>query len=119
ADPNPTLRGPRRVWEELTVPEFVAPGVFVEELPVNTHPIAGVPMSIAAFVGAPRSRPLDAPLRVKSFAQFQTEYGGLSAQHPLGDAVRHFFLNGGAQAGVGGGAAQRSDTPTEAGASAA
>jgi phage tail sheath protein FI len=94
------LRDPRRVSEELTVPEFVAPGVFVEEIPDSTHPIAGVPTSIAAFVGTAPSGPLDAPLRVKSFAQFQTEYGGLSAQHPLGDAVRHFFLNGGTDAWI-------------------
>ena len=80
--------------------EYLAPGVFVEELPASTHPIAGVPTSIAAFLGAAPSGPLDAPLRVKSFAQFQTEYGGLSVHHPLGDAVRHFFLNGGTDAWI-------------------
>lgn len=81
------------------MPEFLAPGVFVEELPADTHPISGVPTSIAAFVGAAPSGPLDAPLRVKAFTEFETQYG-VSAQHPLGDAVRHFFLNGGTEAWI-------------------
>jgi phage tail sheath protein FI len=79
--------------------EYSQPGVYLQELPADPHPIAGVPTSIAAFVGAAPSGPLDAPLRVKSSAEFETQYG-VSAQHPLGDAVRHFFLNGGTEAWI-------------------
>jgi len=37
--------------------EFLAPGVYIEEIPAGVHPISGVPTSTAAFVGATASGP--------------------------------------------------------------
>src|SRR6266496_4167461 len=74
------------------------PGVFVEEAPTGARPIEGVGTSTAAFVGATPSGPLDAPLMVHSFAEFQAQFGGLAVDMPLGYAVQHYFTNGGREA---------------------
>src|SRR5262245_6106671 len=74
------------------------PGVYIEEIAAAVHPIAGVPTSTAAFVGATLSGPIDAPLPVHSFAEFETRFGPLAADLPLGYAVQHYFLNGGREA---------------------
>jgi uncharacterized protein len=74
------------------------PGVFVEEAPTGARPIEGVGTSTAAFVGATPSGPLDAPLMVHSFAEFQAQFGALAVDMPLGYAVQHYFTNGGREA---------------------
>jgi Bacteriophage tail sheath protein len=74
------------------------PGVFVEEAPTGARPIEGVGTSTAAFVGTTPSGPLDAPLMVHSFAEFQAQFGALSVDMPLGYAVQHYFTNGGREA---------------------
>jgi uncharacterized protein len=80
------------------MPEYVSPGVFVEEAPAGARPIEGVGTSTAAFVGATPSGPLDAPLMVHSFAEFQAQFGALAVDMPLGYAVQHYFTNGGREA---------------------
>jgi phage tail-like protein len=57
-----------------------------------------VATSIAAFVGATKSGPTDAPVAVRSFADFTAQFGGLSDPHPLSYAVQHYFANGGREA---------------------
>jgi Bacteriophage tail sheath protein len=71
------------------------PGVFIEETSAAGHAITGVPTSTAAFVGATLSGPVDTPLKVHSFVEFQAQFGGLAADMPLGYAVQQYFLNGG------------------------
>jgi phage tail sheath protein FI len=80
------------------VPEFLAPGVYIEEIPSGVHPIAGVPTSITAFLGATAKGPVASPLVVRSFADFTAQYGGLADGMPLGYAVQHYFANGGREA---------------------
>jgi phage tail-like protein len=80
------------------MPEYVSPGVFVEEAPAGARPIEGVGTSTAAFVGATPSGPAGAPRMVHSFAEYEAQFGGLAAEMPLGYAVQHFFLNGGREA---------------------
>jgi uncharacterized protein len=80
------------------MPEYLFPGVYVEEIPSGAHAIEGVPTSTAAFLGATTSGPVDVPLLVRSFTEFEAQFGGLSAELPLGYAVQHFFLNGGRDA---------------------
>ena len=62
--------------------------------------IAGVPTSIAAFVGAAARGPRNKPVRIGSFAEYERVFGGLRPRRPLSYAVRHFFDNGGRQAHV-------------------
>ena len=74
------------------------PGVYIEELPSGQHTISGVATSITAFVGRAPIGPVDEPLTIFSFGDFERFYGGLSYDYPMGYAVRDFFLNGGSQA---------------------
>ena len=74
------------------------PGVYVEEIPSGVRTITGVATSITAFIGAARRGPIDHPVRVQSFAEFERRFGGLWRQSPMTYAVSHFFQNGGADA---------------------
>ena len=74
------------------------PGVYIEELQSGVRTITGVPTSITAFIGSALRGPTDDPVRVQSFADFERQFGGLSAQSTLGYAVAQFFLNGGGDA---------------------
>src|SRR6188472_1185877 len=76
------------------------PGVYVEELPSGVRTIAGVATSITAFVGKAIRGPINEPVTVTNFGDFERSFGGLHVSLPLGYAVRDFFLNGGAQAVV-------------------
>jgi phage tail-like protein len=82
------------------MPEYLSPGVFVEEAPAGARPIDGVGTSTAAFVGVTPSGPVGAPRMVHSFAEYEAQFGALAAEMPLGYAVQHFFLNGGREAWI-------------------
>lgn len=76
------------------------PGVYIDEVPSGTRAIAGVPTSVAAFIGYSVRGPTDSPRQLFSFADFERTFGGLHLDSPLSYAVNHFFLNGGATAWV-------------------
>lgn len=76
------------------------PGVYVEESPRGSQPIAGVATSITAFIGATRRGALKKPVRVASFAEFEQRFGGLAADLETGYAVKQFFDNGGTSAWI-------------------
>ncbi|MFJ2258930.1 phage tail sheath family protein [Streptomyces sp. NPDC087844] len=71
------------------------PGVYVEELPSSTRTISTVTTSVTAFVGHTRRGPLNEPVRVTSFTEFERRFGGLSSRSAVGYAVHQFFGNGG------------------------
>jgi len=84
------------------MPEYRAPGVFVEEIPSGPRVIEGVPTSTAVFVGSTRTGPVgEASPLLTSFQEFQQRYGGLdglqfdAAPNYLAHAVRSFFDEGG------------------------
>jgi uncharacterized protein len=60
--------------------------------------IERVPTGVAAFVGRTLKGPVNRPLTVKSFAQFQQHFGGLWQPSTLSYAVEQFFENGGREA---------------------
>ena len=80
------------------MPEQQFPGIFVEEVASGTRAIASVPTATTAFVGVTASGPVESPGMVGSFAEYEAQFGGLSADMPLGYAVQHYFLNGGREA---------------------
>ena len=89
--------------------EYLAPGVYVEEISSGPKPIEGVPTSTAGFIGATRYGPVRlAPAALTSLAEFERSYapfgaaGGAlqfegAADSPdfLWHAVRAFFAEGG------------------------
>lgn len=105
------------------MPEYLAPGVFIEEVPARLKAIEGVSTSTAAFVGPAERGPVPgfalpfvplaadaqrvvvpadpAPVLVTSFADFTRQFGApLPLPDPshnsyLAHAARAFFDNGG------------------------
>jgi len=82
------------------MPEYLAPGVYIEEITGRTRSIEGVPTSTTAFVGATTDGPVDEPTRVASIVEFERVFGGLSHAAPLTYAVSQFFANEGRDAFV-------------------
>jgi phage tail sheath protein FI len=91
------------------MPEYLAPGVYVEEVSFRSRSIEGVSTTTTGFVGATRYGPTEGePELITSFSQFERIYGGLDPldfggtsplQMPcyLAHGVRAFFDNGGAR----------------------
>lgn len=80
------------------MPSGTYPGVYIEEIPSGVRTITGVATSITAFVGRALRGPINEPVMINSFADFERGFGGLQAELPLGYAVRDFYQNGGSQA---------------------
>jgi phage tail sheath protein FI len=74
------------------------PGVYIEELPSAVRTITAVSTSVTAFVGFTQRGPLDTPVVLTSFADYERRFGGLSPDSVLGYSVQQFFLNGGSTA---------------------
>jgi len=85
------------------MPEYLAPGVFIEEVPSGPVPIQGVSTSTAGFVGAAERGP-EHPVLVTSWLDYQRWYGGLPTREKIQNygymshAVNGFFANGGQRA---------------------
>jgi phage tail sheath protein FI len=80
------------------MPEYLHPGVYVEELPRWPHPIEGVETSITAFIGPAERGPINVPVPISQLPEFNQVFGGLGNGSPLSMAIWAFFLNGGARA---------------------
>ena len=74
------------------------PGVYIEELPSGVRTITGVPTSLTAFVGRAWRGPLDEPVKVNSYSDYERTFGGLWRGSTMSYAVQQFFANGGSQA---------------------
>ena len=70
----------------------------VEEQHGPQHSIARLPTARTAFVGRTLRGPVDCPILIRSFAEFQRVFGGLWQPSPLGYAVEQYFDNGGREA---------------------
>jgi hypothetical protein len=80
------------------VPNYLTPGVYVEEVPSGTRSIQGVGTTTAAFVGrAPAAdHRLNEAVPVNGWAQFVKEFAPPgTASTPLARAVYGYFENGG------------------------
>lgn len=82
------------------MPEYLAPGVYVEETSSAPGLITATTTSIAAIVGTTVKGPLDTPTEVRSFADYKEIFGPVSEASPTSMAVLHFFSNGGRRAVV-------------------
>ena len=95
------------------MPEYLAPGVYVEEVSFRSKSIEGVPTSTTGFAGMTRYGPVRydggpsscEPRLITSFTEFESVYGGLRILHAptiagerlsyVAHAARAFFMNGG------------------------
>ncbi len=74
------------------------PGVYIQEIPSGVRTITGVSTSITAFIGRAKRGPVNEPITINSYSDFERIFGGLWLKSTLGYAVRDFYLNGGSQA---------------------
>lgn len=84
------------------MPEYLSPGVYVEEIPSGNRPIEGVSTSVAGMVGMTQRGPVGAPVLVTSFGAFTRQFGAYLdhrvytlSRDALPYAVEGFFANGG------------------------
>ena len=77
------------------MPEYSAPGVYVEEIEIGAKPIEGVSTSTAGFVGIAEKGPLDKPELVDSMGKFTEIFGDFIKDSYLAYSVAGFFENGG------------------------
>jgi phage tail sheath protein FI len=81
------------------MPEYLTPGVYVEELDTGNKPIEGVSTSTVGFLGVAERGPAQATL-ITSFTDYVRAFGSYYAspagqQYYLAYAVEGFFNNGG------------------------
>ncbi|MEV8467472.1 phage tail sheath subtilisin-like domain-containing protein [Fluviibacterium sp. DFM31] len=89
------------------MPEYLAPGVYIEEVSSGNKPIEGASTSTAGMVGFTQRGPENTPTLVTSFGAFNRVFGGFIDHATLADpasgldmlpyAVQGFFGNGGAR----------------------
>ncbi len=99
------------------MPEYLSPGVYIEEIPSGARPIEAVDTSLTALIGYTEKGALLAPTLITSLAEYAREFGGPAApaieitesvgglkakvrrhsQFYLYDAVAQFFANGGSR----------------------
>src|SRR4051794_39182308 len=79
----------------LAMPEYLHPGVYVEEIEPGPRPIQGVPTSTAAFIGETERGPTR-PHLITSYEDYVRWFGGVFGDTKFVPfAVSGFFENGG------------------------
>ena len=84
------------------MPEYLAPGVYVEEIDTGSKPIEGVSTSTSGMVGITERGPVNKTTLVTGFADYRRQFGGFlnrrlftGANWLFPHAVDGFFTNGG------------------------
>jgi uncharacterized protein len=77
------------------VPQYLSPGVYVQEKEAGSLPIEGVGTAVAAFVGLAGDGPFNTPTLVTNWTQFAASFGGFVEGSYLAHSVYGFFNNGG------------------------
>ncbi len=87
------------------MPEYLAPGVYVEEIDTGTKPIEGVSTSTAGMLGVTERGPVNVPILITSYGEYIRwfgerlniqDYSNPNDPHVyLPQGVEGFFLNGG------------------------
>src|SRR6266700_320327 len=90
------------------MPEYLAPGVYIEEIDTGNKPIEGVSTSTAGMLGVTERGPVTVPILVTSYGEYTRWFGerlnkigfsnGSDAHSYLPHAVEGFFTNGGKRA---------------------
>jgi uncharacterized protein len=77
------------------MPQYLSPGVYVEEVEAGSRPIEGVGTAVAAFIGLAARGPFNEPVQVTNWSQFVQTFGDFYEGSFLAHAVYGYFLNGG------------------------
>jgi phage tail sheath protein FI len=76
-------------------PQYLSPGVYVEEVEKGARPIEGVGTAVAAFVGFTERGPVNQPTFIANWTQFINTFGGFIPGGYLAHGVYGYFNNGG------------------------
>jgi len=76
-------------------PQYLSPGVYVEEVERGARPIEGVGTAVAAFVGFAEQGPVNQPTFIANWSQFASIFGEFLPGGYLAHAVYGYFNNGG------------------------
>ncbi len=82
------------------MPEYLAPGVYLEEFEIGAKPIEGVSTSTLGILGETERGPV-VPKLVTTFEDFRRMYGDYIPDSYLPNALEGFFANGGKRCYVG------------------
>lgn len=82
------------------MPEYLSPGIFIEEVPSSAQVIQGVSTSNMGVVGMAQRGPEDTATLVTSFDDYTRQFGDLIRDSRMGLSVAAFFANGGRRAYV-------------------
>src|SRR3954467_8996412 len=77
------------------MPNYLSPGVYVEEMEAGSRPIEGVGTAVAAFVGLAAQGPFNTPTLVTNWSQFVAAFGDFMEGSYLAHSVYGYFNNGG------------------------
>lgn len=86
------------------MPEYLSPGVYIQEVDEGARPIEGVGTSTAAFVGFCATGPANRPVLITNWTQYVNTFGtaadgGVRNPYMVGSYLSHaiyaYFLNGG------------------------
>ncbi|WP_328667236.1 phage tail sheath subtilisin-like domain-containing protein [Streptomyces sp. NBC_00322] len=77
------------------MPNYLSPGVYLEEMESGSRPVEGVGTAVAAFIGFADQGPLNEPVRISNWSQFTNVFGDFSEGCYLGHSVYGYFANGG------------------------
>lgn len=76
-------------------PEYLSPGVYMEEVDRGSKPIEGAGTAVAAFVGFAEKGPVNQPTFIPNWTEYVNTFGGFMKGVYLGPAVYGYFQNGG------------------------
>ena len=74
---------------------YLTPGVYYERVDASAPGISVLRTDVAGFVGIAERGPIDMPVPIESWRQFQAHFGGFTGGGFLAYTVRGFFENGG------------------------
>ncbi len=82
------------------MPEYLAPGVYLEEFEIGAKPVEGVSTSTLGILGETERGPV-VPKLVTNFEDYRRAFGGYLTNSYLPNALEGFFVNGGKRCYVG------------------
>jgi hypothetical protein len=91
-------------------PEYLSPGVYVEEVPGASKPIEAVGTSTVGFIGESKKGPVNQVVFCPNWTTFTKNFGDFADSEHLAHAIYGFFNNGGSRCfvlNVGTGAADK------------
>jgi phage tail sheath protein FI len=77
------------------MPNYLSPGVYVEEVSSGVKPIAGVGTAVGAFIGLAEKGEIGKAILVTNWSQYVSEFGNFIPNAYLAYAVYNFFAEGG------------------------